>query len=409
MILLKKYLRFFLKILLLPFLYLIGFLFLKRQKIVIFNSSDYARYNENTRYLFEYMSKNSNYKAYWVSGTKSIINHLKSKNLRHLSNKEYNIKNLLYSFSAKIIFSPGTGFHNPLGLIRKKTVKICTNHGSGPKLVKTIDNDSIKSFREINLYRQFNYVNFTSTFTRRESGIKEFFLPRENLISFGYPRSDQLFSCNTVKTAKINRSETNHLLGRMLSGHEKIILYTPTWRPYQSPFPLFELKGFSTDEFNAFLESENILLFISIHSMNNFYNIPRSTDHIIFIDFQKNPLFDITAFMMEVDLLLNDYSTTTTDFAILERPQIFVLPDYEKYVEEKGFLENYKSVMPGKEVVSFQALLNTTRTYLKEPDQYLKEFQDKIKIYLNKYYNVDFKNSCKQYTDFVNKLFSETL
>ena len=35
-------------------------------------------------------------------------------------------------------------------------------------------------------------------------------------------------------------------------------------------------------------------------------------------------MFDINEFMNEVDILLNDYTTTSTDFALLNRPQIFL-------------------------------------------------------------------------------------
>ena len=45
--------------------------------------------------------------------------------------------------------------------------------------------------------------------------------------------------------------------------------------------------------------------------------------------------------MCEVDCLINDYSNAHTDFSILRKPQLYVMPDYLDYQKTQGFLENY--------------------------------------------------------------------
>ena len=60
--------------------------------------------------------------------------------------------------------------------------------------------------------------------------------------------------------------------------------------------------------------------------------------------------------MMEVDILINDYSTTSTDYSLLSRPQIFYMPDYEQFEKVNGYVENYREVMPGREIFTFDGL-----------------------------------------------------
>ena len=106
-----------------------------KKNIIIIESFSPNRYGGNPKYLFEYFSYNSNYKTYWITENNEIIKYLESKNLNYISSK--NILHKIYvSFYAKIIISSGTDYYNILNLIKENNtvVKICTMHGSGPKL-----------------------------------------------------------------------------------------------------------------------------------------------------------------------------------------------------------------------------------------------------------------------------------
>ena len=78
--------------------------------------------------------------------------------------------------------------------------------------------------------------------------------------------------------------------------------------------------------------------------------------------------------MLEVDVLINDYSSTSTDFSLLNRPQIFYLPDYDLYSSEKGFVEDYRATLPGVEVFNFEELKKQLIYCLSHTDQYLNKF-----------------------------------
>ena len=130
-----------------------------------------------------------------------------------------------------------------------------------------------------------------------------------------------------------------------------------------------------------------------------------SFKRIFEIDRNVYTMFDSSMFLNEVDLLLNDYSTTSTAASILEIPQIFIMPDYEKYKKAKGFVENYKNNLIGPEAKNYNDLKNLIKFYLIKKSNYSKPFKQKLKNYKKKYY--DFKeinNSANKYYELINKI-----
>ena len=242
-----------------------------------------------------------------------------------------------------------------------------------------------------------------------KNGRFEFHIPKKKLINLGYPRCDQFFDKDYVQDRYRKKLITNELLNDEYDGSGKIILYTPTWRPYKYDMPLQQLKGLdSFDQLDKYFFKNNIYFFYTIHSA---FNIPENlitTKRIRFIDnFNRYPFYDINSFMLEVDLLVNDYSTTSTDFALLKRPQIFFMPDFDKYEQEMGHgFNNYKLTMPGKEVRTYKEMLRLIDRFTNNPEEYIKEYQGNIYTYLEKYYDSKAGDSCKRFTKFIDTLMS---
>ena len=80
-----------------------------------------------------------------------------------------------------------------------------------------------------------------------------------------------------------------------------------------------KINQFDEDDFNSFLEKNNLFLLYSYHSMSNFKNGFKKTNNIKFIDITSNHLFDNIQLMTEIDLLIGDYSTLSTDFTLLKK------------------------------------------------------------------------------------------
>ena len=202
---------------------------------------------------------------------------------------------------------------------------------------------------------------------------------------------------------KYEKTIANQIVGQF-NNNFKIILYTPTWRPYEYKFPLDDLINLDYSRFNDWLKDNNFYFFYTSHSGSFTKRIKKNFERIIYIDHEKYPMFDINEFMNEVDILLNDYTTTSTDFALLNRPQIFFMPDYDFYYQEKGFIEDYRSSIPGDEIFTFDDFINLLSLIDKDPERYLKKFELAIFKLLEKYYDPELKNSNKNLQKFILQL-----
>jgi CDP-glycerol glycerophosphotransferase (TagB/SpsB family) len=386
----------FLTLILFPLKYIIS----KGDVVIIQTYSNFI-YCENTKYLYEYLSVETNFEVYWHTDNLEIQRYLDSKGFKYITRKR--IFHLIYiTLRAKCVIDSGTGYFDIFNLITNNVIKITTMHGNGPKA--TVNINDLNNFNEAKYkLTKFDYVNFPSEYSKNKIGKDLCQLHSDSLVNLGYPRCDQFFDKSAIKERYINKKSTKYLCSSYKSGG-KIILYTPTWRQYEYTFPLLELKSFNWLVFDEYLLKENIYFFFTIHTaklLSNFHS--PDLKRIKYIDHCEYPFYDVNEFMMEVDILINDYSTTSTDYSLLSRPQIFFMPDYEKFEKVNGFVENYRDVMPGREIFTFAELLEVIDYSLKEPDKYVQKYKQKMELLLKHYNEMESGNSCKDFSDFISQ------
>lgn len=370
--------------------------FIRKKNYIIIQSYNPYSYSENSKYLFEYMSRyqSHKFKIYWNTNSELISNFLKKKKLNYINIKKNPLKFIYIFLSTKILIDCGTKFLDFLGLASSdlKVLKISIYHGGGPKTMPLSKKITKERQKDIEDHKAFDFINFSSDFLKNECQ-KNFDLDVKKILSLGYPRCDQFFKKNKTKIFK-------YITGKDKL-NSKVILYTPTWRGYKYSFPLNYMKGINYNNLNNFLKKNDLFFFYSCHPNQKNKNIPLNFSRIKFIDIKKLPFYDTNEFLNEVDLLLNDYSASSTDFVILKKPQIFFIPDYKRYDNHQGFLDDYKKNLIGPEVNSMTGLKKKILKYANSPKEYNNEFGLKIKSYTKKYYNVSIKNSSKLLKDFV--------
>ncbi len=369
------------------------------KKYIIFSGTTNYNYNGNCRYLFEYLSKNSSHKVYWFTRSDIVKNYLNENGLNQLSYSNP-IKLIIVSAMAKIIMNDGDDYLNIFGLSdTKETIKISLFHGFGPKITLYDKTKDIRTER----INKFDYVNFTSSYLGSEVSKKIFNLPSKKVKILGFPRNDLFYMKDLAEKSLENKKIINRLCKSAVNESMKVLLYTPTWRPYDYNLPIMDITGFKDKLFNDFLADNNILFIYSTHSANPPKSHLKNSPNITYID-SRYPLYDTNLTMLESDILINDYSTTSVDFSILRRPQIFCMPDYKIYKNTKGFLEDYKNSMPGQEATNFASFCNIVMESIYARESYLKRYENKRITILEKYYNLNNNNSSMNHSKFIDNI-----
>lgn len=368
----------------------------KKQNLIILEGSSWSRYNENTRYLFEYLSRDKSLEVYWITNNNDVKRYIEKLGFKPLFGL---IKTYWMLLRAKIVVSSGSNYVDLFGATGKQTYKLCLMHGVGSKSSVYSGVSWQNSVKEITKINKFDYVSFTSKYTANIVGKVAYKLPYSKIKILGYPRNDHLFNKEEMKNRASKKQIFNSLFGKTKM-NSRIILYTPTWRKDGlNRLPIQDLAGFYFEGFEVFLEHNNLYFVYTTHPNSKLLKSGHY-ERIYYLNYEKHETIDINALMPEVDLLINDYSTTSIDYSILNRPQIFVMPDYDEYIMKDSLLDDYRAIIPGMEVHSFDELKQAIDSQLNGPDKY-GSIREKL---LEKYYDLRIKNSCKMHADLINEI-----
>jgi CDP-glycerol glycerophosphotransferase (TagB/SpsB family) len=303
---------------------------------------------------------------------------------------------------AGVTISCGMTPLNLLNFVSKNAIKISLNHGCGPRSTSGIDTSVFKDVNQLlERVHKFDYFNFTSDFTCQETGQKQYKLSKDKIIKYGFPRCDHLFDKKNIEYSA-NKKEILKENAKIKDMNTKCILYSPTWRPTQlklptnSPIELIE--NFNLIDFDRWLKDENINLFISKHPRdNNALNL-NECSQINYLN--QHHLFDINKLLPEIDILITDYSSIATDFMIMDRPVLYIMPDYDAYLRSYGLLEDILLELPGYNVSSLEELKKYILGSILDPLD-MSHMRNK---YIKKYYDRDLQNSSSEVSKFIDFL-----
>ena len=381
-----------------------------KNNTVIISSYSSKIYSGNAKYLFEYLSNENNLNVIWYTESKLIKSYLIKHHYKYITLN--NPIKLIYTLlRAKVVINDGDAYVNFFNILdNSSTKKICTFHGCAAKAAIYDVDGIISPAEQQKRLNKFDYINFPSA----ASSVKyaeAFDVPQDKVFSAGFPRCDQFFDKKMVAEKYKNKLVSRSFL-KGINDDSRIILYTPTWRPYEYNLPLLNLDNFNQDKFHDWLEKNDYYFFYTIHTTRKPNLLLQDSDRVKFIDSNSNPLFDINDLMNEVDVLLNDYSATSTDFALLDRAQIFCMPDYDKYWNYDGvsFIpiddtdSGYRDILPGKEAFDYNQLTGMIQSICDDYETYVLEYKSKSADILNKFYNIEHVKSVNNVNKLINKL-----
>ena len=370
--------------------------FYKQDNLWIFGSQSGQSYNDNSKYLFEYVSRQQNERAVWLSRNRGLI-----KDLRNRGKKAYHFysaKGIYYALTAKyIVMSYSYDDVSYFAYLFPWKSKIINLYHATPlkkldEVNKTIRMKFGRKFIWSYLGRKYDLI--TSASPAASKALNDFFkIDRTKYVVSGYPRNDALFD-----------GRPNPLLEKLKrkSKASKTILFAPTYREYAADdknFNLFEKYGFDQAKLTKMLQKEKAVFLIKLH-----YNDYAKSKHL-FEDFKSSDFIhlisnediqnDIYPLLGHVDMLITDYSSICFDYLLLNRPLIFSSFDikmYQKY--DRGFSFDYQDVTPGPKAKDWLELIGQIEKNLNTPKLYEKQ-RLSVNRLLNQYH--DKNNSQRAY------------
>jgi CDP-glycerol glycerophosphotransferase len=157
------------------------------------------------------------------------------------------------------------------------------------------------------------------------------------LMRVGYPRNDALVNGDNADEQKALRKSLGLEDGR------RVVLYAPTFRAEQltrgSKLELpFELSDF-VDRFG-----DDTVLLVRPHYLTTFV-LPPQYQHSVR---NAGEVHDVTPLLQISDALITDYSSLMFDYALLDRPMVFHVPDLDDYVgSARGAYFDLSETAPG--------------------------------------------------------------
>lgn len=184
---------------------------------------------------------------------------------------------------------------------------------------------------EVKGSKRFTYVVASSENTAPLYA-NAFGVDTEKVIPVGSIRIDRLFKENTKLVRKQFDRQYPYALGRT------VVLVAPTFRDDQrmdeaimdhiDPVALSEKLG------------EGYMLLVRLHPQINHAKVPEAEN---IVNVTEDP--DINRLIMVSDVLVTDYSSLVTDFALLDKPIVLYPYDMEEYLEKcRGFYFDYDFV-----------------------------------------------------------------
>ena len=161
------------------------------------------------------------------------------------------------------------------------------------------------------------------------------------------------------------------IFGSRIKKYKRYIFFAPSFRANSSSHSgtifsenIFRLKEFDKERFDDFLKKNDAAFVYKLHPVEQTAFSGRTfslsedcfelTDKTLFEnDIRYDELLNV------FDVMISDYSSIAYDFLILNRPIVYLIPDYEEYKSEKGFVfHNIDMFMPGEKVFGFEELLS---------------------------------------------------
>lgn len=338
------------------------------ENLWIFGCWGGEKYSDNSKYLYEFVSHNlPHINIIWITKNNTIKKRLNDSNLScYMYNEFQGYKSRLNA--GYVFFTNSMRDFGNFDLCHG-SIKIALWHGMPIKKMQFASNNfRQKDFNKVKylqymMLKTYNSkqrdVSIATSEATKNNLIECFELNPKSVFITGQPRNDVLFESNK---ANFIRKLLKH------NSNNTFILYMPTWRKFnQHDTFLEDLIGELIDDikFNQSLKNNNVTLYIKPHP--RIILNAKGNNNIIVIQNSLN--VDSQEILSAADVFVTDYSSAFIDYALLERPVHFYVPDLNEYKKSSnGLFYSLNSFASFwfKEIEVLKSVLSNHTKYLKQ-------------------------------------------
>lgn len=366
-----------------------------RKNVVLYESFLGRNISDSPKYIYQFLQNEypTKFKHVWVINPEFM--HMPNKHDNTIFVKRFGFRYMYYLAVSKyqvINMRQPSWFQK-----RPHTTFLATWHGTPLKhLVFDMDNVASANplYKKV-FYHQSRQWDYLISPNQYSSDIfsHAFMYPKQQMLPTGYPRNDILNAPDKYEKARQIKTK----LGIPLD--KKVILYAPTWRDDEY-FEVGKYKFTLKLDIAKLKEqlSDKYVLILRTH-----YFIANQLDTSEFGDFVYNESTydDIAELYLVSDVLITDYSSVFFDYAILKRPILFYVYDYEQYADVlRGFYLDMDKDLPGPLLKTTTDVLDAL-THLTTVQQ---EYAERYHIFSNRFNAWEDGHASQRVVD---KVFSE--
>ena len=183
--------------------------------------------------------------------------------------------------------------------------------------------------------------------------LAEFYPDREissTVLEIGYPRNDMLLAKNADEIA----ADTRRRIG--IPDGARAVLYAPTYRDYLSPNQSSAAMIDHIDPAQLAAElGDDYVVLLRGHA----FNLGKTGESAGVIDVTDYP--DINHLILASDLAILDYSSLRFDYALVNKPTLFFVPDEHEYFEARGGFMPFRETVYGPLITEADELAPAVR------------------------------------------------
>lgn len=305
----------------------------RNRRLWVYGAREGDKYDENAKYMFEYMNENhaGEIRSVWLTDNVEALRLIRSKGYESYLNKSWKGK-LLQLRAGVALYCHGLLDFGTVPLIGGAEI-VALWHGMGFKKIYNgkYSGGKLKLKKALDHLFSWTYRTLTPvTSDYAKNWANEMFTLRyEEIVITGQPRNDAF--------KKLSKETIFSSLG--IDAKKRIIIYMPTYRMPQlgkdAMLKIVKELYDSKELGNALIKTGSILL-VKLHPLTPHIDLPQRENFII-LDYSA---VESNQDLMGVcDVLVTDFSSCFVDYALLKKPILFYVPDEKEFLSHSESME----------------------------------------------------------------------